>query len=75
MKFSKNSKKAGLALVGSMAGFLMAKRLEIKEYYPFVLLGGFLGTTLGEELIAEDHPPKTLGYIDRDGQLKMISIY
>ena len=74
MKLSKNSKKAGLALVGSMAGFLMAKRLEIKEYYPFVLLGGFLGTTLGEELIAEDHRPNTLGYLDQNRQLKIIRI-
>jgi len=75
MKLSKNTKKAGLALIGSMAGFLMAKQLKIEDYYPFILLGGFLGNTLGEELIPEEYYPRnTLGYIDRNGQLKLIQL-
>lgn len=74
MNLSKNTKKAGLALMGSMAGFLLAKKLEIKEYYPFVLLGGFLGNTVGEELIPEDQRPTSLGYINRNGQLKIIQL-
>lgn len=59
MKLSKNTKKAGLALVGSMAGFMVAKHFNIEDYYPLILLGGFLGNTLGEELIQEEiqqHP-------------------
>lgn len=75
MKLSKNTKKAGLALIGSMAGFLMAKQLKIEDYYPFILLGGFLGNTIGEELIPEEcRTPTTLGYIDRNGQLKLIQL-
>jgi len=75
MKLSKNTKKAGLALIGSMAGFLMAKQLKIEDYYPFILLGGFLGNTIGEELIPEEcRIPNTLGYIDRKGQLKVIQL-
>lgn len=75
MKLSKNTKKAGLALIGSMAGFLMAKQLKIEDYYPFILLGGFLGNTIGEELIPEEcYWQNTLGYIDRNGQLKLIQL-
>jgi hypothetical protein len=75
MQLSKNTKKAGLALIGSMAGFLMAKQLKIEDYYPFILLGGFLGNTIGEELILEEcHTQNTLGYIDRNGQLKLIAL-
>jgi len=75
MRLSKNTKKAGLALIGSMAGFLMAKQLKIEDYYPFILLGGFLGNTIGEELILEEcHPQNTLGFIDRNGQLKLIAL-
>jgi hypothetical protein len=75
MKLSKNTKKAGLALIGSMAGFLMAKQLKIEDYYPFILLGGFLGNTIGEELIPEEcQTPNALGYIDRNGQLKLIQL-
>ena len=75
MKLSKNTKKAGLALVGSLAGFLMAKHLKIEDYYPFILLGGFLGNTIGEEMIPEDcNPPDALGYIDRNGHLKLIRL-
>ena len=75
MKLSKNTKKAGLALIGSMAGFLMAKQLKIEDYYPFILLGGFLGNTIGEELIPEEcQAPNALGYIDRNGQLKLIQL-
>jgi hypothetical protein len=75
MKLSKNTKKAGLALIGSMAGFLMAKQLKIEDYYPFILLGGFLGNTIGEELIPEEcNPQNMLGYIDRRGQLKLIQL-
>ncbi|MGK7390280.1 MAG: hypothetical protein ACNS60_08010 [Candidatus Cyclobacteriaceae bacterium M2_1C_046] len=75
MRLSKNTKKAGLALIGSMAGFLMAKQLKIEDYYPFILLGGFLGNTIGEELIPEEcSPQNALGYIDRNGQLKLIAL-
>lgn len=51
MKVSKNTKKATLALVGSMLGFIIAKKYAPKESYPFILLGGFIGNCLGEELI------------------------
>ena len=75
MKLSKNTKKAGLALVGSMTGFLIARQMKIEEYYPFILLGGFLGNTIGEELIPKEcRSSKALGYIDRNGQLKLISL-
>lgn len=54
MKLSKNTKKAGLALMGSMLGFIAAKKYAPKETYPFILIGGFLGSVLGEELITEE---------------------
>ncbi|TSE03945.1 hypothetical protein FOF46_28180 [Aquimarina algiphila] len=53
MKVSKNTKKAGLILIGSMLGFIVAKKYSPKETYPFILIGGFLGNVLGEELIKE----------------------
>ncbi|PTB97995.1 hypothetical protein C9994_00110 [Marivirga lumbricoides] len=76
MKLSKNTQKAGLALMGSMAGFLLAKQLKIEDYYPFILLGGFLGNTVGEELIPEKQPTtlNTLGFINSNGQLKLITL-
>lgn len=75
MKLSKNTKKAGLALVGSMTGFLIARQMKIEDYYPFILLGGFLGNTIGEELIPEEcKQANALGYIDRSGQLKIIQL-
>ncbi|GAA4277009.1 hypothetical protein [Aquimarina mytili] len=54
MKLSKNTKKAGLALMGSMLGFMIAKKYTPNETYPFILIGGFIGSCLGEELIVED---------------------
>ncbi|WP_271783682.1 hypothetical protein [Aquimarina algiphila] len=54
MKVSKNTKKAGLILIGSMLGFIVAKKYSPKETYPFILIGGFLGNVLGEELIHEN---------------------
>lgn len=75
MKLSKNTKKAGLALVGSMSAFLLARQLKIKDYYPYVLLGGFIGSTLGEELLSEEcQSTHSLGYVDRNGNLKMIRL-
>ncbi len=59
MKVSKNTKKAGLALVGSMLGFILAKKYTPNETYPFILIGGFIGSCIGEELIPEEH--KELG--------------
>ena len=56
MRLSKNSKKAGLALIGSMAGFLVAKHLKSEETYPFILIGGFVGNFVGEEYIPEELP-------------------
>ena len=53
MKISKNTQKAALALVGSMLGFIVAKKYSPKETYPFILIGGFVGNFLGEELIKE----------------------
>ncbi|TSE03060.1 hypothetical protein [Aquimarina algiphila] len=53
MKVSKNTQKAGLALIGSMLGFIIAKKYAPKETYPFILIGGFLGNVFGEELIKE----------------------
>ena len=75
MRLSKNTKKAGLALIGSMTGFLLAKQMKIEDYYPYILLGGFVGNTIGEELIPEEcEQPNALGYIDRSGQLKIIQL-
>ena len=77
MRLSKNSKKAGLALIGSLAGFLAAKRLKTEETYPFILIGGFIGNYIGEEYIPEEYPPflgsqlqpTPLAYINRSGHL------
>lgn len=75
MKLSKNTKKAGLSLAGSLAAFLLARHLKIKDYYPYVLLGGFIGNTLGEELLPEKCvPDKTIGYLDRNGNLKIVAL-
>ena len=54
MNISKNTQKAALGLVGSMLGFIIAKKYSPKETYPFILMGGFIGTCLGEELIKEE---------------------
>jgi hypothetical protein len=76
MRLSKNSKKAGLALIGSLAGFLAAKRLKTEETYPFILIGGFIGNYIGEEYIPEEYPsflsnlpPTPLAYVNRAGHL------
>ena len=53
MNVSKNTQKAALGLVGSMLGFIIAKKYSPKETYPFILIGGFIGTCLSEELIKE----------------------
>ena len=75
MKISKNTKKAGLALIGSLTGFMIARHMKIENNYPYILLGGFVGNTLGEELIPEEcRPANALGYIDREGKLKMIEL-
>ena len=54
MKISKNSQKACLTLMGSMLGFIIAKKYSPKETYPFILIGGFIGSVLGEELIVKE---------------------
>ena len=76
MRLSKNSKKAGLALMGSLAGFLAAKRLSSEETFPFILIGGFIGNYIGEEYIPEEYPdflgnlpPAPLAYVNRAGHL------
>jgi hypothetical protein len=77
MRLSKNSKKADLALIGSLAGFLAAKRLKAEEIYPFILIGGFIGNYIGEEYIPEEYPlflgswPSTtpLAFINSSGHL------
>lgn len=81
MRLSKNSKKAGLALIGSMAGFLIAKWCKTEEVYPFILIGGFVGNYIGEEYIPEERclpfgnvEPMKLAYIDRQGKLKLIQL-
>ena len=81
MKLSKNSKKAGLALIGSMAGFLVAKWCKTEEAYPFILIGGFVGNYIGEEYIPEEGcgylgnvEPVRLAYVDSAGNLKEIMI-
>ena len=53
MKISKNTQKAGLALMGSMLGFIIAKKYCPHETYPFILIGGFIGTCIGEEFIED----------------------
>ena len=74
MRLSKNSKKAGLALVGSLAGFMAAKQLKTEDTIPFILIGGFIGNYIGEEYIPEEYPnflghlsPTPLAYINRAG--------
>ncbi len=62
MRVSKNTQKAGLALIGSMLGFIVAKKYSPKETYPFILIGGFIGSCLGEELIPEEHKELENGY-------------
>ena len=76
MRLSKNSKKAGLALVGSLAGFLAAKQFNTEDTFPFILIGGFIGNYIGEEYIPEEYPnflgsrpPTPLAYINRAGHL------
>jgi len=54
MKLSKETKKAGLVLMGSMLGFMIAKKYAPRETYPFILIGGFLGSVAGEELIQQE---------------------
>lgn len=81
MRLSKNSKKAGLALIGSMAGFLVAKWCKTEEIYPFILIGGFLGNYIGEEYIPGEGceplgavKPVRLVYFDKHGKLKEITV-
>lgn len=54
MNFSKNTKKAGVALAGSLIGYWIAKRMQKKDNYPYILIGGFVGSCLGEELLEEE---------------------
>ncbi|MBQ4818885.1 hypothetical protein [Aquimarina sp. MMG016] len=58
MRVSKNTQKAGWILIGSMLGFIIAKKYSPKETYPFILIGGFIGTCLGEQLIPEKENTK-----------------
>lgn len=81
MRLSKNSKKAGLALIGSLAGILAAKWCKTEEVYPFILIGGFLGNYIGEEYIPEEGceplgsvKSMRLAYFDRQGRLKEIVV-
>jgi len=53
MKLSKNTKKAGLALAGSVTGYLIAKQLGKKDNYLYILIGGFIGSCIGEELLQD----------------------
>ncbi|WP_010182650.1 hypothetical protein [Aquimarina agarilytica] len=53
MNFSKNTKKAGWVLVGSSIGYLIAKKLNKKDNYLYILVGGFIGTCIAEELLTE----------------------
>ena len=53
MRISKQTKKAGLSLIGGMLGYIVAKRYCHEEIYPFTLIGGFIGTLIGEETIKE----------------------
>ena len=76
MRLSKNSKKAGLALIGSLAGFLAAKQLNTEDTFPFILIGGFIGNYIGEEFISEEYPnflghltPTPLAYVNSAGHL------
>ena len=54
MNFSKNTKKAGVALVGSLLGFWLAKRMGKQENYPYILIGGFVGSCIAEELLDDE---------------------
>ena len=53
MRISKNTQKAGIALIGSMLGFIIAKKYSPKETYPFILIGGFIGNVIAEEMLPE----------------------
>ena len=82
MRLSKNSKKAGLALIGSLAGFLAAKRFNSEETFPFILIGGFIGNYIGEEYIPEEYPnlmghlpPVPLAYVNRAGHLVYLNYF
>lgn len=55
MRLSKDSKKAGLALVGSLAGFLAAKQLNTEDTFPFILIGGFIGIS-GKNIFRKNIP-------------------
>ena len=54
MNFSKNSKKAGVTLVGSLAGYWIAKRMGKKDNYPYILIYGFIGGCIAEELLDDE---------------------
>ena len=54
MNFSKNSKKAGVTLVGSLVGYWIAKQMGKKDNYPYILIYGFIGSCIAEELLEED---------------------
>ena len=51
MSFSKNSKKAGLVLAGSLIGYWVAKQMKKTDSTPYILIFGFVGSCLGEELL------------------------
>ena len=51
MKISSHTKKAGLALLGSTLGYLIAKKLQKKDNYLYIMVGGFIGTCVAEELM------------------------
>ena len=56
MKLSKNTKKAALAVAGSLAGLAIGKWRKCEDTYPYILIGGFLGNFIGEEYLPDDNP-------------------
>ena len=51
MKISSHTKKTGLALLGSTLGYLIAKKLQKEDNYLYIMVGGFIGTCVAEELM------------------------
>jgi len=59
MRISNNTKKAALALAGSLAGLLVA-RAKGRDATALVLIGGFVGGFIGEEYLPNEGCGKQL---------------
>ena len=55
--------KAGLAVVGSLLGYAVARQTKAEDTLPYVLLGGFFGTFVGEEFVEARDQPRPPSYL------------